>query len=85
MTDIQNEFNCCCICLDICNECPLSCCKQKIHKECLNKWFKIKMQCPLCRQEYYNGKEIIVIAVSLFIVEVIFFLIYEINQFNTLN
>lgn len=33
------------------------CCKNKFHFECLDKWFKIKNTCPLCREEYSHMED----------------------------
>ena len=48
-------MNTCAICLENTDEdCyTVVCCKNnKFHFECLDKWFKIKNTCPLCRSEY---------------------------------
>ena len=44
----------CAICLDNTDNSSYKslCCKNKFHFECLDKWFKIKNTCPLCRKEY---------------------------------
>jgi hypothetical protein len=28
-----------------------SCCNKPFHKKCINKWYKIKKECPLCREK----------------------------------
>lgn len=28
-----------------------SCCNKPFHKKCINKWYKIKKECPLCRKK----------------------------------
>lgn len=33
------------------------CCRNKFHFECLDKWFKIKNTCPLCRKEYSHMED----------------------------
>jgi len=29
-----------------------SCCNKPFHKKCINKWYKIKKECPLCRKKH---------------------------------
>lgn len=50
----------CAICLEKTDDdCYIAvCCKKnKFHFECLDKWFKIKNTCPLCREEYTHMKD----------------------------
>ena len=41
----------CIICYDKKNNWELPC-KHKFHKECLQEWFKLKNECPLCRENF---------------------------------
>ena len=41
----------CPICLEhITNRQQTSCCKQDIHKDCLQRWISISNTCPICRK-----------------------------------
>jgi len=49
----------CAICLENTDDnCYKSlCCNKIFHFECLDKWFKIKNTCPLCRREYSHMED----------------------------
>ena len=49
----------CAICLEETdNSCYNAlCCNKPFHFECLDKWFKIKNTCPLCREEYSHMED----------------------------
>mgnify|MGYP001305804877 FL=1 len=61
----QNNCKTCAICLinirNINNKNIIiqNCCKQQFHKKCINKWYKIKKECPLCRKkpELFSDEE----------------------------
>ena len=61
----QNNCKTCAICLinirNINNKNIIiqKCCKQLFHKKCINKWYKIKKECPLCRKkpELFSNEE----------------------------
>jgi len=61
----QNNCKTCVICLvnirNINNKNIIiqNCCNQPFHKKCINKWYKIKKECPLCRKkpELFSDEE----------------------------
>ena len=63
---INNESCTCAICLsdirniNAKNIIKQSCCNKPFHKKCINQWYKIKKECPLCRKKHglFNDDEI---------------------------
>jgi len=62
----NNEIYTCAICLtnirniNTNNIIKQSCCNKPFHKKCINKWYKIKKECPLCRKKHslFNDDEL---------------------------
>ena len=51
MVKTKKEEPCPICCEDDKTFCQLKSCKHKFHLECIEKWYKIKKNCPLCRAE----------------------------------
>ena len=51
---VKNENYDCCICGDNIGTNEIAktlVCNHTFHKKCINKWFKIKFTCPLCKHD----------------------------------
>jgi len=57
MSNYKHKCEICPICLDTIRKVNSKrviiqeCCNKPFHKKCINKWYKIKKICPLCRTE----------------------------------
>ncbi len=55
MSNNKNKCETCPICLDTIRNINSKrviiqeCCNKPFHKKCINKWYKVKKICPLCR------------------------------------
>lgn len=51
----EDEFDMCAICwcdMDVENECHITQCGHKYHKNCLETWTRMKQNCPVCRYNF---------------------------------